>query len=142
MKSAKALGAALLLAVLASATPARAQDVAVPAGCVTSLPETVMPLNTPTRVWIGDQAAVRWFTLDLDAGWYDVIVDADQSVVPVVVVDGQDIWEAHPFRVGLAEPGRVTVRVGAQQHYADQEFPCYGYSVTVRRVVPVDRRRP
>jgi hypothetical protein len=142
MKSAKTLGAALLLAVLVSAAPAQAQDAVVPAGCVTSLPETAMPLNTPTQVWIGDQAAVRWFWLDLPAGWYDVIVDADESVVPVVIVDGQDIWEEHPFRVGLAEPGRVTVRVGAQQHYADQEFTCYGYSVTVRRVVPVDRRRP
>jgi hypothetical protein len=134
------LGVALLLAVLASVAPVQAQG--IPAGCVASLPETAMPLNTPTWVWIGDEQATRWFWLDLDAGWYDVIVDAHESVLPVVVVDGQDIWEKHPFRVGLAEPGRVTVRVGAEQHYADDEFPCYGYSIKVRRVVPVERRRP
>lgn len=136
----KVLVGALLLAVLAGSAPAPAQAQGVPVGCFTTLPETAMPLNTPTQVWIGDEAVVRWFWLDLDAGWYDVIVDAHESVVPVVVVDGQDIWEEHPFRVGLAEPGRVTVRVGAEQHYADDEFPCYGFSVTVRRVVPVGRR--
>jgi hypothetical protein len=141
MKS-KIIGVALVLAVLVGAAPAPVQADAIPAGCVASLPETALPLNMPTWVWIGDEQAVRWFFLDLPAGFFDVIVDAHESVLPVVVVDGQDMWEARPFRVGLAEPGRVTVRVGAEQHWGDDEFPCYGYSVTVQRVVPVERRRP
>lgn len=135
----KALGAALLLAVLASVAPVHAE---VPAACVTSLPAAALPVGVETQVWIGDPDAVQWFWLDVPAGFYDVTVTAHESVIPVVVVDGQDIWEKRPFRVGLAMPGRITVRVGADQHYADDEFPCYGYTVEVRRVVPVERRRP
>jgi len=134
------LVSALALSVLAGAAPAQAQDVPVPAACVTSLPPVAMPVGVEYQVWVGHEQAVQRFFVDLDAGWYDVIVDAHESVLPAVVVDGQDVWEKVPFRVGLAEPGRVEIYAGAEQHYEDDEFPCYGYSVKVRRVVPVVRR--
>lgn len=139
MKSRIILGAALALAIVASAAPVQAQD--VPAACVTSLPPVALPVGVPAGVWVGDEAAVQRFFVDVPAGWYDVTVEYDQAAVwPVVVVDGQDVWEGFPFRVGLAEPGRVQIWAGAEQHYADDEFQCAGYSIKVRRVVPVVRR--
>lgn len=137
------LGVVLALAIVAStAPPVDAWESGVPAACVTSMRTAALPVGVPAQVWVGDERAVVRMFVDVPAGWYDVIVRAHSSVLPVVVVDGQDMWERVPFRVGMAEPGRIEIWAGAERSWEDDEFPCYGYQVEIRRVVPVGRKRP